>query len=793
MEETATSPAPTPGNDLALTDLPQNPTTRRRGTRTKIEHYFANESAVTRPCDTSSAADASSSPSQDISQNCAPPKKFKITAGNGRDVVIRQPERKKVKKEVTVEDTVEDAILPVVPSVRRHNARAKLRMLSTFPLDVVFEIFSHLHPSELLHLSRTTKDMRSLVLHRSASYIWRAVLSNVPALPVCPEDVSLPVWASLIFDSFCQSCLAPNVRTVNFRLRVRYCNRCMKAKSMSESVLTPMTNKLHAIILQAVPFSPWNDRDDKFCLIKDKELFVKELDAVEGDRTAFVDERKSALKIRLQHANECKKWFDDILTSREVELDLIRSMRKLMIRQKLYDLGYHEELEFLDNLENYVCAIRPWPTICTFSNYGQVKLPKPLTEKSWARIEGDMELYMKEARSLVAQNRRSLLERRRRIAFHTAYVNWRHKPANLKTYPADMLMPGPADVLEWPSIQSFITEDDDEEYDAKAAMLVIKTLMPVFIASWRYTVLHNLWRKAYTSNPMSPPFLKRNFVDYEDCLPQLQLAAVVFRCIVGAHWRYDEKRMEDDGIWIPGSGVNKYELKDNIQPCLWYPHFFFHPCHTMERYTYDEERTRDNKNLSIDKQYPHYRRSSFKLEHLEFDDKASRIVKNLLDAAELSYDSTTVQDMDTLDQRFVCLKCSFGGKCDGSRRVRVWSWRDAVQHCFKSHFGDSRIAWECILPEDAEKARKLQTIEHSKRGYLSEQDCKVWKCMRCRDTSSDHGRMKWTQLKNHFRNNPKHGEPDKMDDKEGLWYYKALDYSGRELPPVKIIPASTAT
>ena len=63
---------------------------------------------------------------------------------------------------------------------------------------------------------------------------------------------------------------------------------------------------------------------------------------------------------------------------------------------------------------------------------------------------------------------------------------------------------------------------------------------------------------------------------------------------------------------------------------------------------------------------------------LHFDDRASRTVKNILEAGGRDLEKATVGDMDKGNDRFVCLKRTFGEKCDGKRTVRVWSWRDAV-------------------------------------------------------------------------------------------------------------------
>ncbi|KAF8907254.1 hypothetical protein CPB84DRAFT_1768713 [Gymnopilus junonius] len=69
---------------------------------------------------------------------------------------------------------------------------------------VLLQIFSHLHPMDVLSLSRTTKALRSILLARHARRVWRSNLASVRALPACPPDLTEPEYASLAFDNWCQ-------------------------------------------------------------------------------------------------------------------------------------------------------------------------------------------------------------------------------------------------------------------------------------------------------------------------------------------------------------------------------------------------------------------------------------------------------------------------------------------------------------------------------------------------------------------------------------------------------------
>ncbi len=71
-------------------------------------------------------------------------------------------------------------------------------------LTIQLQIFSHLEPRDLLHLCRTNKFLRSILLDRNSLGVWRSARQNLNGLPDLPEDLSEPRYASLLFDKYCQ-------------------------------------------------------------------------------------------------------------------------------------------------------------------------------------------------------------------------------------------------------------------------------------------------------------------------------------------------------------------------------------------------------------------------------------------------------------------------------------------------------------------------------------------------------------------------------------------------------------
>lgn len=56
---------------------------------------------------------------------------------------------------------------------------------------------------DLLCLGRTNKAFRALVMHRSTKSVWKDSFALVDGVPACPEDISEPEWANLLFDGLC--------------------------------------------------------------------------------------------------------------------------------------------------------------------------------------------------------------------------------------------------------------------------------------------------------------------------------------------------------------------------------------------------------------------------------------------------------------------------------------------------------------------------------------------------------------------------------------------------------------
>ena len=69
---------------------------------------------------------------------------------------------------------------------------------------VYTQIFSRLHPRDLLSLARTSKAFRSFLMNRRSTRVWQAARQAVSdRIPQCPYELSEPKYAVLLFTSEC--------------------------------------------------------------------------------------------------------------------------------------------------------------------------------------------------------------------------------------------------------------------------------------------------------------------------------------------------------------------------------------------------------------------------------------------------------------------------------------------------------------------------------------------------------------------------------------------------------------
>ncbi|KAL1727638.1 hypothetical protein EV714DRAFT_286358 [Schizophyllum commune] len=97
------------------------------------------------------------------------------------------------------------------PSQARKKARrdrpkgGKLEGIANLPLDILFEIFRHLNPVDLLHLARVNKFLRATLLRKDWKPLWEISVQGyrTPIPPCLDERLELPQYVNLLFGQHC--------------------------------------------------------------------------------------------------------------------------------------------------------------------------------------------------------------------------------------------------------------------------------------------------------------------------------------------------------------------------------------------------------------------------------------------------------------------------------------------------------------------------------------------------------------------------------------------------------------
>lgn len=65
------------------------------------------------------------------------------------------------------------------------------------------QLAEYIQPLDLLNLARTCKSLRELLMDKSATSVWRSARRQVEGLPDCPDDLTEPEYANLVFYARC--------------------------------------------------------------------------------------------------------------------------------------------------------------------------------------------------------------------------------------------------------------------------------------------------------------------------------------------------------------------------------------------------------------------------------------------------------------------------------------------------------------------------------------------------------------------------------------------------------------
>ncbi|CAL1693998.1 unnamed protein product [Somion occarium] len=274
-----------------------------------------------------------------------------------------------------------------------HRQEGKLQHLLGMPTDILYEIFAHMGPGELLNLARTSKALRALLMKRDAAPFWAAARRTVEGLPDCPPFLSEPEYANLCFDSHCHRCLKPNVRSITWACLKRYCPDCRKqmiVRKGSQCLSVPLQPGMdvtlpvptHLIKESRDYSSSWID------VLELESLKEQYLNVQPEQRMEWLSQQDRRVAQITEFADRCKTWYADARQARSDDIRAKGTIRLNAVMDKLRDIGWGDELDRILACEDENPLVK----------LPEVNKPTKLTSSSWSHIKDAVVRFMEEQR-----------------------------------------------------------------------------------------------------------------------------------------------------------------------------------------------------------------------------------------------------------------------------------------------------------------------------------------------------------------------------------------------------------
>lgn len=231
------------------------------------------------------------------------------------------------------------------------------------PQDIWLEMFRLLRPQDLLHLARTSKAIRAVLMRRPLSGIWRNARKCLAISPPIPEPmtgVSEPAWISLLFEKHCRSCLVKQVRIIDFTFYTRLCSSCKQTELMTEHEIErtyPGTEAFCYLCPRKTMPGPRHRKGEITFRTETKQPHYVLRDVIaterrwhalnEEERVLFEQERLRSLTEMDSEVRMCERWVKNKAAFRAGGREKLRLERAAAIFQKLNGLGYEHELQSL--------------------------------------------------------------------------------------------------------------------------------------------------------------------------------------------------------------------------------------------------------------------------------------------------------------------------------------------------------------------------------------------------------------------------------------------------------------
>ncbi|KAI9056904.1 hypothetical protein FKP32DRAFT_1682052 [Trametes sanguinea] len=428
----------------------------------------------------------------------------------------------------------------------------KLARVLNVPLDVFYEIMSHLHPVDLLQLARTSKELREHLLSRNSRHLWIAARRNVePPLPDCPHDLSEPHLAHLVFERTCDACGVGRSVNVDYAVAVRLCRACwdenvLKGRALANAcgmanlqgsieILSllpkaggklPNASSLANGVIEQTAKNAFYLPEFKVVVQQYQQLLLDDDD--ENALKNFVDERKASTLRRLNFQLMMESWEQRASKIQRSARHEVMAERRAAIMEKLGELGYSSSE--IPELRYDIRVI--------------LDQPRKLTPRIWCNIKPTLVDKLEEERERVAQWEFRTKWQKRRAQFERHYKEFSQE--GRETDERKRTLPSFVDIL--PRINDLLTANEpdvDVSAEEVAAMSAVAfTYREQYLAEARSALAEVIRRATLPGVSLGHAAGDDEAKDTEDKsdeeadLALLELPTSIFRCTLRS-WQTD--------------------------------------------------------------------------------------------------------------------------------------------------------------------------------------------------------------------------------------------------------------
>ncbi|KAF5385297.1 hypothetical protein D9615_000930 [Tricholomella constricta] len=533
-----------------------------------------------------------------------------------------------------------------------------LKIFLGLPLDLILEIFGHLHPIDIYHIVQTSKSLRNIVLARNSASLWKTCFSRHPEVPSCPPDISAPQWATLLFGpEICDYCGTYSALP-DFTFRQHLCDACLGRLCISKVAalyepddivwrLVPATHKYvgyhHWGMLKyhGLQHGEYMRKDLQVMTQKLKELREDIAKNKSGSKAVFEAFTESTEE---QHAATCNEWAVEIYNSVENEYeDLISSLRA-RITERLIGLGHDpDDISSIDLIKN-------------LDFYGPRKTLR-LTRRFWRENKPSFEALIASRKEKRQRFERETLLYTRRRAIQSTYFEYQKtlSPMTWETFPDYTAL------LHFEDICSLLNDPSDAELNELVCSEVFAKL-PEYLHKWHQLQLQRCFA-------LLPDTKATGLTDPTISMHKLYLATSVFTCI------YSDCKGKNGAAEI----------------CL---------------FGWDD--------VSVHAGCPEFEMNA--PNHLAFSTSGSVIAGALVSFLGLDPTTASVSDMDRLNARLLCAECPQKPHKGGKGR-QIYTWREYVKHANDTILDALHLtqSWHLLSPDTTAlvRLRERKPVDHS--------------------------------------------------------------------------------